>query len=175
MAGPMVAIRFDFVPSALGTRRVSEVDSLQSWVDYDDDGDLADGPDPEHHEHRDSQGWFERSGTRPLSSESHPDIDSVLSMLRGEQDGGGGNRMSRQVGDKAEPRSTFYFDMEDEEEEGFNRYSVWSEGQRPVSILDAEKSGDAREKFVKRVEALYQKGSIPPVPPLAPAARSGMF
>ncbi|KAJ3490086.1 hypothetical protein NLI96_g1670 [Meripilus lineatus] len=160
--------------SALDTRRVSEVEddeSRQSWVDYDDDEEDEMGSDPRRRvqvipriQHPDE----EASETRPLSSDSHPDIDSVLSMLRGDVNG-----LARQAGDKAEPRSTFYFDMEDDDDERYSRYSVWSDG-RPVSILDAEKSGDAREKFVKQVEAMYP-GNVPPVPPLAPAAKSGMF
>lgn len=144
--------------SALDTRRVSDEDRRRSWVDYSDDS-LEPDLEPKA-----------RQGARPVSSDSHADIDSVLSMFRDDE---GHGEAVRRSGEKAKPRSTFYFDV-DEDDESFNRYSVWSEGARPVSILDAEKSGDAREKFVKQVEAMYQQGDIPPVPPLAPAARNGM-
>ena len=54
------------------------------------------------------------------------------------------------------------------EDEGGDRTSVWSEAGTDAgsrhSFLDGERSAAIRAKFVQRVEAMYGRDVVPPVP-----------
>ncbi|EPQ53110.1 hypothetical protein GLOTRDRAFT_122393 [Gloeophyllum trabeum ATCC 11539] len=77
--------------------------------------------------------------------------------------------------DKTAGRSTMYM-MENGED---LRYSMYTDGDRTSrgSFLNEDKSWDARQRFLQRVEALYEdtgreKPKPPPVPKLDPALRA---
>ena len=65
---------------------------------------------------------------------------------------------------QGQERETVYLDVDDEG--GGDRSSVWSDANSRHSFLDNERSAEIRAKFVKRVEAMYGKDVVPPVPPL---------
>ncbi|KAH9847082.1 hypothetical protein C2E23DRAFT_863577 [Lenzites betulinus] len=155
--------------SALDTRRPSDIghesDDGGSFLAYDDDDDedLSDlSPN-----------------TRPTSTEppeSSPDVSKILAGFRAEQN-------AQLEGGKPHPmreshtlsaivagyeRDTVYLD----EEGGGDRYSVWSDAASRHSFLDTERSAAIRAKFVRRVEAMYGKDTIPPVPHLDAGLKS---
>ena len=68
---------------------------------------------------------------------------------------------------QGQERETVYLDVD--EEGGGDRSSVWSDAHSRYSFLDGEKSAEIREKFVRRVEAMYGKEIVPPVPKLGAA------
>ncbi|GBE85865.1 predicted protein [Sparassis crispa] len=68
---------------------------------------------------------------------------------------------------------------DEERSEAGDRSSMWSVSEGRQSFMDTEKSAKARERFVKRVEAMYGESgvdydAIPPVPHLSPAVKSGL-
>ncbi|KAI0790953.1 hypothetical protein C8Q75DRAFT_865199 [Abortiporus biennis] len=137
--------------SALGTRRPSGEEVRNLWA-TDESVDYA----------------ISHDNSSPGNS-SNADIDAVLDMLKDDAQRTS-DEISELYGDK---RSTLYLD----DEEPGGRYSVWSQHSRPVSILDGERSANVREKLVKRVEAMYGKDMVPPVPrlPTNNPPREGMF
>ncbi|KAK7696403.1 hypothetical protein QCA50_001058 [Cerrena zonata] len=126
----------------------------RSWSEYDD----------EH-----------GAGGSRASGETSAEVDAVISMLRAHKKDldGRGTPSASATGDNQDSRSTQYYDLSDNDDEEI-RYSVWSDSKSRASILDDEKSEDVRQRFVKRVEAMYGKEIVPPVPQLS-APRSGMF
>ncbi|KAL7278161.1 hypothetical protein ACG7TL_008133 [Trametes sanguinea] len=160
--------------SALDTRRPSGVsgpqgsDDEQSFLAYDDDDDLS-GSSP---------------NTRPASAEPpepSPDVNAILAGFRAERDAQRNglkpdmmresHTLSAIVAGYAEgDRDTMYLDSE---EGGGDRYSVWSDAASHHSFLDGERSAAIRAKFVKRVEAMYGKDTVPPVPYLDPGLKGG--
>ncbi|KAH8105381.1 hypothetical protein BXZ70DRAFT_522665 [Cristinia sonorae] len=132
--------------SALDTR--PSEDSRRSWIDYDDGNDFSRASSDEQD--------LSQEGSASIYHDDDP------------------NSSVDQGPPADEERSTQYFDAEDSDEGEGNRYSVWSAKSR-VSILDKQRSGDVRQKFVQRVEAMYGKSVIPPVPKLPPAPKPGMF
>ena len=137
-------------------------DGRRSWSEYDD----------EH-----------GAGGSRASGETSAEVDAVISMLRAHRkDLDGRSTLALPSasghGGSEDSRSTQYYELsdgEEGEEEEKIRYSVWSDSKSRASILDDETSGDVRERFVKRVEAMYGKEIIPPVPQLSVPPRSGMF
>ncbi|CDO75936.1 hypothetical protein BN946_scf184873.g25 [Trametes cinnabarina] len=158
--------------SVLDTRRPSNVsdaqgsDDEQSFLAYDDDDDLSEGS----------------PNTRPTSTEPpepSPDVNAILAGFRAERDAQRhglkpdtmreSHTLSAIVAGYAEgDRDTMYLDSE---EGGGDRYSVWSDAASHHSILDSERSATIRAKFVKRVEAMYGKDTVPPVPYLDPGLK----
>ncbi|KAI0821715.1 hypothetical protein BC628DRAFT_1341179 [Trametes gibbosa] len=158
--------------SALDTRRPSDLGH-----DSDDGGSFLAYDDEDEDEEEDLS---DRSpNTRPTSAEPpepSPDVNQILAGFRAEQS-------ARLEGHKAHPvreshtlstivagyeRDTVYLD----EEGGGDRYSVWSDAASRHSFLDTERSAAIREKFVRRVEAMYGKDTVPPVPHLEAGLRS---
>ncbi|KAI0764160.1 hypothetical protein BD413DRAFT_194734 [Trametes elegans] len=157
--------------SAMDTHRPSEHgnghdsdDGQSSFLAYDDDDDLSDlSPN-----------------TRPTSTEPpepSPDVNAILEGFRAE-------READLNGLKANPmreshtlsaivagyeRDTMYLDAE---EGAGERYSVWSDTASRHSLLDGERSAAIRAKFVRRVEAMYGKDTVPPVPQLDPGLKT---
>lgn len=136
-------------------------DGRRSWSEYDD----------EH-----------GAGGSRVSGETSAEVDAVISMLRAhKKDIDGRSTLappsSSANGDKEDPRSTRYYDISDGEDldDEKSRYSVWSDAKSRASILDDETSEDVRQRFVKRVEAMYGKEIVPPVPQISVPPRSGMF
>ncbi|KAJ3011416.1 hypothetical protein NUW54_g2179 [Trametes sanguinea] len=141
-------------------------DDEQSFLAYDDDDDLS-GSSP---------------NTRPASAEPpepSPDVNAILAGFRAERDAQRNglkpdmmresHTLSAIVAGYAEgDRDTMYLDSE---EGGGDRYSVWSDAASHHSFLDGERSAAIRAKFVKRVEAMYGKDTVPPVPYLDPGLK----
>ncbi|OBZ73475.1 hypothetical protein A0H81_06928 [Grifola frondosa] len=113
------------------------------------------------------------------------DIEEVVATYRDVYDGSvpgsdvdddrtdaGGSHETAQSAESEEGgnRATMYSVADTE---GESHYSAWSANNSRVSILDEERSAAAREKFVRRVEAMYGKDVIPPVPPLNHVVRAG--
>ncbi|KAH9895836.1 hypothetical protein C8Q73DRAFT_789639 [Cubamyces lactineus] len=158
--------------SVLDTRRPSDGsnghdsdDGHSSFLAYDDDEDDLSDASP---------------NTRPTSTEPpepSPDVNAILAGFRAEREAhlnGGGqlkadttresHTLSAIVAGYAEgPRDTV--DLDSDEGHG-DRYSVWSDAASGHSFLDGERSAAIRAKFVKRVEAMYGKDVVPPVPHL---------
>ncbi|KAI0693059.1 hypothetical protein BC835DRAFT_1306877 [Cytidiella melzeri] len=138
--------------SALEHRQDRLTEKRQSWIDFEDCRD---------------------SVSIRTSTSSRPDIDSVLSILQSNPEDNRSevyNTRSAEGPDE-DDRSRY----PDDEEDFDNRYSVFSDSAEPsrISILDKERSSNARQKFLKRVEQMYSKegiarGSVPPVPSLPP-------
>ena len=163
--------------SAMDTRRPevdgSSSDDGRSWLAYDDDENGAV-----------SDQSLSVPPTRPGSAEpASPDVNAILAGFRAQRDAelsarqDQGRRRATQAdtlaGIIAEyERETMYLDVD---EGGGDRASVWSEANSRHSFLDSEKSAAIREKLVKRVEAMYGKELVPPMPRLDPglSSRSG--
>ncbi|KAI0739427.1 hypothetical protein C8Q80DRAFT_1274489 [Daedaleopsis nitida] len=156
--------------SALDTRRPYDTvdgdadDDGRSWLEYDDD--LSDRS-------------LSVPNTRPGSTEPpepSPDVNAILAGFRAERDAHLATRTPRKASARDTlagivadyERDTVYLDAD---EGGGDRSSVWSEANSRYSFLDDEKSADIRAKFVRRVEAMYGKELIPPVPTLDPSLR----
>ncbi|KAL1943720.1 hypothetical protein VTO73DRAFT_4165 [Trametes versicolor] len=154
--------------SALDTRRPSEVghesDDGGSFLAYDDDDDDLSDLSP---------------NTRPTSTEpaeSSPDVNTILAGFRAEQAAQPDDPKTNTVREShtlsaivsGYERDTVYLD----EEGGGDRYSVWSDAASRHSFLDGERSAAIRAKFVKRVEAMYGKDTVPPVPHLDAGLKS---
>lgn len=144
--------------SVLDTRRRD--DHGHSWLAYDDDeqGDASD---------RELSAPYTRPGsTEP--PEPSPDVNAILAGFRKQRDAQRAVRDDRARDTVAGivagyERDTMYLDAEDG---GGDRSSVWSDADSRYSFLDDEKSAAIRAKFVNRVEAMYGKELIPPVPQL---------
>ena len=110
-------------------------------------------------------------GTRSGSAEPQepsPDVNAILAGFRAKRDA------QLSAVRQGQERETVYLDVD--EEGGGDRSSVWSDAHSRYSFLDGEKSAEIREKFVRRVEAMYGKEIVPPVPRLdqsVGSARSG--
>ncbi|TFK94537.1 hypothetical protein K466DRAFT_476317 [Polyporus arcularius HHB13444] len=142
----------------------------QSFLVYDDDdeqpGDISDQSPS-------------APNTRPASTEPpepSPDVNAILAGFRARRDAESADRHGR----KSErdtvagivagyERDTMYLDAD---EGGGDRSSVWSEANSRYSFLDGEKSAAIRDKFVKRVEAMYGQEIVPPVPKLDQSVNS---
>ncbi|TCD71094.1 hypothetical protein EIP91_000188 [Steccherinum ochraceum] len=146
--------------SALDTRGSN--DSRRSWIDYDDA--TLDSLD----------------SRRTSSDEQDLSQEGSVSVYNDDElgpNGSGGYTRPSPLDPDSESRSTLFYDAENsdgEEEEAGSRYSVWSAKSR-ASIMDKERSNDVRQKFVRRVEAMYGKSPVPPVPKLPPPSKPGMF
>ncbi|KAI8995233.1 hypothetical protein BD414DRAFT_478901 [Trametes punicea] len=156
--------------SALDTRRPANVgsDDDHSFLAYDDDDDddLTDGSP------------VTGPGSAELPEPS-PDVNAILAGFRAEREAQlkshkadvtrESHTISAIVAGYAEgDRDTMYLDSE---EGGGDRYSVWSDAASHHSFLDGERSAAIRAKFVKRVEAMYGKDLVPPVPYLDPGLK----
>ena len=117
-------------------------------------------------------------GTRSGSAEPpepSPDVNAILAGFRAQRDAAREGRDRAGKSDAASKhdtlagivagyeRETVYLDVD---EGGGDRSSVWSDANSRHSFLDNERSAEIRAKFVKRVEAMYGKDVVPPVPPL---------
>ncbi|KAI0643238.1 hypothetical protein C8Q79DRAFT_915750 [Trametes meyenii] len=145
-------------------------DGHSSFLAYDDDDEELSDSSPA------------RPITRPGStgpSEPSPDVNTILAGFRAERETQlevmkanalrESHTLSAIVAGYTEgDRDTLYLDSE----EGGDRYSVWSDAASRHSFLDNERSAAIRAKFVKRVEAMYGKDLVPPVPQLDPGLRS---
>ncbi|KAI0364649.1 hypothetical protein BV20DRAFT_974218 [Pilatotrama ljubarskyi] len=158
--------------SALDTRRPSDGgnghesdDGRSSFLAYDDDDDLSD----------------HSPNTRPTSTEpaeSSPDVNAILAGFRAQRDAELDRLKENTVREShtlsaivaGYERDTLYLDSE---EGGGDRSSVWSDAASRHSFLDTERSASIRAKFVRRVEAMYGKEIVPPVPHLNPGLKSG--
>ncbi|KAI0349383.1 hypothetical protein OH77DRAFT_1432121 [Trametes cingulata] len=157
--------------SALDTRRPSdggngpESDDGHSFLAYDDDDDDLSDRSP---------------NTRPTSTEpaeSSPDVNTILAGFRAQRDAElervkentlrESHTLSAIVA--GYERDTLYLESE---EGGGDRSSVWSDAASRHSFLDTERSAAIRAKFVRRVEAMYGKEIVPPVPHLNPGLKS---
>ena len=161
--------------SALDTRRPegdgSSSDDGRFWMYDDDNGGVSDQS-------------LSVPTTRPGSVEpASPDVNAILAGFRAQRDAELSARKDRNQRRMTQAdtlagivagyeRETVYLDVEDG---GGDRASVWSEANSRHSFLDSEKSATIREKFVKRVEAMYGKDTVPPMPSLDPglSSRSG--
>ncbi|KAI0631538.1 hypothetical protein C8Q77DRAFT_143143 [Trametes polyzona] len=154
--------------SALDTHRPSDLghesDDGGSFLAYDDDDDDLSDLSP---------------NTRPTSTEppeSSPDVNAILAGFRAQQEAQSDDLKANPAREShtlsaivaGYERDTMYLD----EEGGGDRYSVWSDAASRHSFLDGERSAAIRAKFVKRVEAMYGKDTVPPVPHLDAGLRS---
>ncbi|KAI1788606.1 hypothetical protein LXA43DRAFT_635663 [Ganoderma leucocontextum] len=148
----------------------SSSDDGRPWLAYDDDENGAA-----------SDQSLSVPATRAASAEPSPDVNAILAGFRAQRDAELSARKDQRRATKADTlggivagyeRETVYLDVEDG---GGDRSSVWSEANSRHSFLDSEKSATIREKFVKRVEAMYGKDVVPPMPRLDPglSSRSG--
>ncbi|RPD58223.1 hypothetical protein L226DRAFT_536804 [Lentinus tigrinus ALCF2SS1-7] len=147
-------------------------DDGHSFLVYDEDGQPGDISDQS----------LSAPHTRPGSTEPpepSPDVNAILAGFRAQRDAELAVRQGRKpdrdtlAGIVAGyERDTMYLDVD---EGGGDRSSVWSEANSRYSFLDGEKSAAIRDKFVKRVEAMYGRDLVPPVPRLDPgvSSRSG--
>ena len=155
--------------SALGTRRPPDAEpqddrdeARRSWLEYDSEqGDYSDRSLSAPH-------------TRPGStepSEPSPDVNAILAGFRQQRDAEAAARREKNASARdtlagivaGYERDTMYLDVDGD---GGDRSSMWSEAESRYSFLDGEKSAAIRAKFVKRVEAMYGKETVPPVPRL---------
>ena len=152
--------------SAMGMRRVGAGvggprTGHESWIDYGDD-DEDDSPSP--------------PTTIVPSAEPSPDVRAILAGFRAQQEAAKGGLRAPDVASGRDTvsgivagyeRETVYLGVD---EEGGDRSSVWSEANTDAgsrsSFLDGERSAAIRAKFIERVEAMYGKDVIPPVPSL---------
>ncbi|THH32684.1 hypothetical protein EUX98_g1501 [Antrodiella citrinella] len=153
--------------SALDNHTRPSEDSQRSWIDYGDYGDEEEDVILDYRRPSSDEQDLSQEGSESIYHDEDPNIYSTYA-----------HDQNQDVED-VDVRSTQFFDAEDSDGEGStekaNRYSVWSAKSR-MSILDGERSGDVRQKFVQRVEAMYGKSTIPPVPKLpSPKSRPGMF
>ncbi|KAI0692682.1 hypothetical protein C8T65DRAFT_745034 [Cerioporus squamosus] len=138
-------------------------DDERSFLVYDDEeqpGDISDQS-------------LSAPNTRPASTEPpepSPDVNAILAGFRARRDADLADRQGRKLERDTVAgivagyeRDTMYLDVD---EGGGDRSSVWSEANSRYSFLDGEKSAAIREKFVRRVEAMYGQDVIPPVPRL---------
>ena len=159
--------------SAMDTRRPLEGDGSssddgRSWLVYDDEDDAGGVSDQS----------LSVPNTRPASTEPpepSPDVNAILAGFRAQRDAAREGRDRAGKSDAASKhdtlagivagyeRETVYLDVD---EGGGDRSSVWSDANSRHSFLDNERSAEIRAKFVKRVEAMYGKDVVPPVPPL---------
>ncbi|CAL1701695.1 unnamed protein product [Somion occarium] len=106
-------------------------------------------------------------------TDTHPVVDDVISMLRAhKKDLDQTSTLVPPSEDDA--RSSLYFDVDDGASGQGDRYSIWSAKSR-ASILDGERSGNMRDRFVRRVEAMVGKERVPPVPKISTPPSGGMF
>ena len=138
-------------------------DDERSFLVYDDEERPGDASDRS----------LSAPGTRSGSAEPpepSPDVNAILAGFRAKRDA----QLSAVRQGQGQERETVYLDVD--EEGGGDRSSVWSDAHSRYSFLDGEKSAEIREKFVRRVEAMYGKEIVPPVPRLdqsVGSARSG--
>ncbi|TBU38347.1 hypothetical protein BD309DRAFT_874566 [Dichomitus squalens] len=165
--------------SAMDTRRPQEGDGTdsddgRSWLVYDDE-EVEEGKAGISNES------LSVPNTRPASTEPpepSPDVNAILAGFRAQRDAEAAARQDRARSTKTDTtskhdtvagivagyeRDTVYLDAE---EGGGDRSSVWSDANSRYSFLDDERSAEIRAKFVKRVEAMYGKELVPPVPRL---------